>query len=274
VIGGFPTESITAIRAKGSSRWRFYQPASRFAIPANVPWYLRGGSGLVAGPGENLTLTVRPEDGGPAEARWELDLTLDATGGLSGHVTGAIRGERARAYREWLWTEDPARRSELLKDDLSPKGMPDLELAAVSLGGSPDSAFVITGMARYPLVAAIAGAVTTLPVEKLAPWRFEGEFANAQRSQPIFFRYPRHEVLTVNLHLPEKATVELPRPGAFENELGSWQTRWSRIADGVRLERTVDIVYGEVPARHYSIVRSFFRGLAEADRELLLVNLQ
>jgi hypothetical protein len=273
VIGGLPTEPITAIRPKGSSHWKFYQPASRFAIPENVPWYLRGGPGLVAGPGMDLTVTVRPEDGGASEARWDLDLTLDGAGGLSGKMTGALRGEQARAHRAWLFTEDPARHADLLKDELSPKGMPELEFASVKLDGSPDSAFVISGTARYPLVAAASGSVTTLPVEKLAPWRFEGEFENAQRTQPIFFRYPRHEVLTVDLHLPANATIEeLPRPGSFENEVGSWQTRWSRIADGVRFERTVDVLYGEIPARRYTNVRSFFRGLNEADRELLLVN--
>ena len=273
VIGALPTEPITAVKAKGSSHWSFYQAASRFAIPANVPWYLRGGPGLVAGPGEYLTVTPRPEDGAPADARWALDLTLDASGGLSGRLTGALRGEQARQYRSWLWTENPALRAGLLKDELSPKGMPDLEIAAVDLGGSPDSAFAIGGMVRYPLIAAAAGAVATLPIEKLAPWRFMGDFDSERRTQPIFFRYPRREVVTVDLHLPPKATVEeLPRPGEFENEVGSWQTRWSRIENGIRYERTVEVAFGEVPARRYAAVRALFRGLAEADRELLLVN--
>jgi hypothetical protein len=273
VIGALPTEPITAVKAKGSSHWSFYQAASRFAIPANVPWYLRGGPGLVAGPGEYLTVTLHPEDGALADARWALDLTLDGSGGLSGRFTGAIRGEQAREYRSWLWTENPALRAGLLKDDLSPKGMPDLELAAVDLGGSPDSAFAIGGTARYPLIAAGAGAVATLPVEKLAPWRFQGDFDSERRTQPIFFRYPRHEVVTVDLHLPPKATVEeLPRPGEFENEVGAWRTSWSRIEGGIRYERSVEVDFGEMPARRYAAVRAFFRGLAEADRELLLVN--
>ena len=130
---------------------------------------------------------------------------------------------------------------------------PDLKLARVDLGGSPDSALVITGTARYPLVAVAAGEVSTLPVEKLVPWRFEGKFDSPKRTQPIFFRYPRREVLTVDLHLPTNSKIdELPSPGSFDCALGSWETRWSRIADGVRYERLVDIRYGERSARNFN----------------------
>ena len=43
------------------------------------------------------------------------------------------------------------------------------------------------------------------------------------------------------------------------------------VAHRQRLERTVDVRYGELPARRYPLVRTFFAGLAEADRELLLI---
>ena len=273
VIGLLPTEPLTAVQTKGSSHWMYYQPASRFSIPGNVPWFLRGGPGLVAGPGDNLTLTIQPEDGVPAAARWNLDLALDSAGNLSGKINGALAGEEARSYRAKLYTEDPARRADLMADELSPKDTPDLKLAGVDLGGSPDSALVITGTARYPLVAVAAGEVTTLPVEKLVPWRFEGKFDSPKRTQSIFFRYPRREVLTVDLHLPTNARIdELPAPGSFACALGSWETHWSRIADGVRYERLVDIRYGERSARNFGEVQAFFKGLAETDHDLLLIN--
>jgi hypothetical protein len=163
----------------------------------------------------------------------------------------------------------------VIADELSPADAPDLKLARVDLNGSPDSALVITGTARYPLAAVAAGEVSTLPVDKLAPWRFEGKFDSPKRTQPIFFRYPRREVLTVDLHLPTNSKVdELPAPGSFECALGSWETHWSRIADGVRYERLVDIRYGERSPRNFSEVQAFFKGLAETDHDLLLISAQ
>jgi hypothetical protein len=275
VIGALPTEPVTAVRPKGSSHWKYYEPASRFAIPGNVPWFLRGGPGLVAGPGDNLTLTIDPEDGVPAATRWDLDLALDGAGNLSGKLNGTLAGEEARSYRAKLYVEDPARSGEVIADELSPKDAPDLKLARVSLDGSPDSALVITGTLRYPLAAVAAGEVSTLPVEKIAPWRFEGKFDSPKRTQPIFFRYPRREVLTVDLHLPANSKIEeLPAPGSFKCTLGSWETHWSRIADGVRYERLVDIRYGERDARDFGEVQTFFKGLAETDHDLLLISAQ
>jgi len=272
VIGLLPTEPLTAVRRKGSSRWRFFQPASRFSIPGNVPWFLRGGPGLVAGPGENLVLSIHPEDGVPAGSRWDLDLVLDGAGNLSGKISGALAGEEARSRRASLYTEDPARRADLIAEELSPMNAPDLQLGRVDLGGSPDSALVITGTIRYPLIAVASGEITTLPVEKLAPWRFEGQFGSPERTQPILFRYPRREVVTVDLHLPANSKIEeLPAPRAFKGNLGSWETQWSRIADGVRYERLVDIRYGERSARDYGEVQAFFRGLAATDHDLLLI---
>jgi hypothetical protein len=271
VVGFLPTEAVTAIRKK-LGPWSFYQPASRFSIPGNVPWYLRGGPGLVAGPGAELTLTVDPEDGVPGEAAWHLDLTLDAEGGLAGPLAGSLRGEQARSYRSWLWPEDPARRAEMLGEDLSAKATPKLTLEAPDLAAPADSAFRIAGALSYPKLAVAAGTATTLPIENLAPWRLHGDFNGERRSEPIFFRYPRRETVTVDLHLGSRGRIEeLPAPRTFENEIGAWSTTWTRLDDGVRLERTVDLRHGELPARRYPLVRSFFAGLAEADRELLLI---
>ncbi len=271
VVGQLPTEAVTAIRKKLGA-WRFYEPASRFAIPGSVPWYLRGGAGLVAGSGSELTLTIPPDDGAPGEAAWHLDLTLDAQGGLAGPLAGALRGEQARWYRSWLWPLDPARRPELLGEDLSSRSVPKLTLEAPDLAAPADSAFVVAGQASYPNIAVAVGAATTLPIVDLAPWRLHGEFTGERRSKPIYFRYPRREVVTVDLHLASRGKVEeLPAPRTFENEIGAWSTTWTRIPDGVRLERAVDLRHAELTARRYPLVRTFFAGLAEADRELLLI---
>jgi hypothetical protein len=271
VIGQLPTEAVTAIRKK-NGRWKYYEPASRFSIPGSVPWYLRGGPGLVAGPGESLTMSIQPDEGAAGEAAWHLDLTLDAEGGLAGPVAGSLRGEQARSYRSWLWPADPARRSELLGEDLSSKALPKLKLEAPDLETPADSALRVAGTLSYPKLAVAAGPATTLPIENLAPWRLHAAFDDERRSEPIFFRYPRRETVIVDLHLGSRGKVEeLPAPRTFENEIGTWSTKWTRLDDGVRLERTVDVRHAELPARRYPLVKDFFAGLAEADRELLLI---
>jgi Domain of Unknown Function with PDB structure (DUF3857) len=272
VVGFIPTESLTAVRHPGERRWTFYDPASRFELFGNVPWYLRGGSGLVAGPGRELIVWVPPEAGAGGDALWTLDLTLADDGTLEGHVGAALRGEQGRAARGWLWNEDPERWVELVNDWLSADKKPELAMNAPDVNGAPDSAFILTGAAKYPLITSMAGAMTTLPIEHVAPWRFTGAFRQASRTQPIQFRFARNETLVVDLHLPESESLEaLPHDRKFENEVGSWSTSWSLIPGGVRLRRTVAVPEAEIPPRYYAPVRDFFAGLDEADHEVLLI---
>ncbi len=267
-----PSEPITAVRPKGGRKWRYYDPASRFEVEGSVPWYLRGGSGLIAGSGQQLFLSVEAEDGAPGDAHWRLDLTLDGSGSLEGRVAGALRGEEGRASRARLWVENPAQWADLLERQLVEAETPKLELAPPVVRPEPDSAFFITGTIRYPSLAAVSGSTMSLPLEGLAPWRFHGEFTGDRRTQNVCFNYARHETLSVDLHLPAGAAVEdLPEPRRFANGLGAWETRLSRTPSGLRYQRIVELRFAEILPRDYGMVREFFAPLEEADRELLLV---
>ena len=273
LIGWLPTEAITVVQPQGSSRKMYFNPASRFAIARNVPWYLRGGSGLVAGSGNELILRVSPDIGAQARADWDLDLTVDASGEITGKVGGAIRGEQARSRRAWLWSEDPKRWPELVADDLVDDPV-KLEVSLGDLSEPPDSAFKVSGSVRYPGITSAAGKQVSVPIEKLVPWRLHGDFPHERRSQPISFNYPRIENVTIRVHFPAGASIEdLPAPGSFQNSAGSWTTQWTRTDDGVRLDRTVEVRFAEFPRSDYDAVRNLFSGLASADREVLLIRM-
>lgn len=272
VIGFIPTNAIAAVRSSEGGRWRFHSPASRFAARENLPWYYRGGYGLVAGPGQSLFLKLQPEDGPAGHSSWTVDLRLDETGSLEGRFSGSLHGEESRAMRAWLHGENPESWRELLAKSLAPELKSGLDMEAPDIGGSPDSALILHGTLRFPSLASSAGSLLSLSMAPLTPWRFHGGFDTERRSQPVFFRFARSERVVVNLRLPEGATLEtLPSGGKLETGLGRWTSTWSRSEGGVRYERLVEMPWAELPALDYPEVQKFFRSLGQDDEEVLVV---
>jgi hypothetical protein len=228
----------------------------------------------VAGTGSELTTTVSADAGAPTRADWYLELTLDSNGDAAGQVRGSMLGEGARSKRAWLWAEDPKRWPELLADEMKEEGAPVLDLTVNEVTGVPDSALKLSGSVRYPGIASASGALVSVPVEKFAPWRLHAEFQHEKRAQPIFFRFPQAEKLVVDFHLPTGASLEeSPGAGSFENQVGSWRTRWTRIDNGLRFEREIEVRRAEFQPSDYRAVREFFAGLATADRDVILVRM-
>jgi hypothetical protein len=270
VVGFPPFNAITAVMVGG--RKIFLQPDSRFETFGSVPWYLRGGYGLLSGNGHDLFFFVPPDAGAGATSLWDLQVNLSDDGGMEGRVEARLAGEAARGWRRGLWDEPAADRTEYLRKRLAENEGPKADLEVPSLDTPPDSDLVLRGTARWPGVASATGDRIVVPIDRVIPWRTHGQFAPPRRKQNLLFRDHGVETFRVRFHLPAGMTADhLPDPQEFRNELGAWSERWTRDGADVVLERRLELALAEVPPQGYALVRDLFRSLQAADQTVLLV---
>ncbi len=272
VMGFPPFNFITVVKA--GERRIFLQPDSRFESFGGVPWYLRGGYGLVSGNGPELFVGIPPEAGVGASSLWDLQVNLGQDGSMDGRLEAHLAGEVAREWRWGLWSATAADRADFLRKRLAEDDGPKADLEVPPLDAPPDSELVLRGSAHWPGIAAATGDRIVVPLARTIPWRTHARFAPEHRRQSLLFRDRRTETFRVRFHLPAGATVDhLPDPQQFENELGSWSQQWSHEGADVVVERRIELRRAELPAQSYAVARALFRSLDAADQNVLLVNL-
>jgi hypothetical protein len=264
--------TLVAVRSPGEPDEKAVLVDVGSGLPyGEIPWWMTGIKGfLAAGEGARpISLPPSPPQRNVSETRADLRFS-DDNASLLAKWTRTGKGQSGVDERISLRDMTPEDRKRRQEELCGASG--EIELLSSELPGlnEPMSAFQIscetentrtnldeeTGAYRLGVSGAWLENVPDLPTEA--------------RTQPVLFRFPRTDLLTLDIASPKGFTPSSEvAPIQLSTPYGMYLLSVSARENGYHVERSVTLVPLAVMASDYGSLQSFFAEIRRADRTLL-----
>lgn len=202
------------------------------------------------------------------------DVTLDATGGMTGYFTFTMRGQRALRWRQEALEKDPG---DLKKDfdkwlqPMMPQGV-EANVDHFLALDNPDSNLIAIVKAKGTLGTALSKRLL-LPGVFFESRGEEPFVKEAQRLEPVDMHFAEETNDQVVYHLPAGYTVEGAPPPT--NDLWKQHAQYILKSETVTGQITVDRLLAQAfdfaKADEYQDLRGFYQKVAAADQSELVL---
>lgn len=261
---------IVWVRAGGKDY--YLDPAATYFPFGILPWYEAGTIGLrVKKDGGDIAETPKAPSSDGTIVR-HADLTMDEEGVATGKLRVDFTGQRAALRREENRNEDETGRKKSLEEEIQgwlPTGS-TLEITSVAGWEKIGEPLRVEGTVKIASFGTSAGRRMLSPLTPFQAMQAKS-FSSAQRSNPIFFRFPYEETDEIVLHAPAGYKVEtLPptkhmQPGAL-----SYDISIASQGDAAVVKRHLVVQAIQITLGSYSALRQFFT-LVKSDDEAQVV---
>lgn len=203
------------------------------------------------------------------------DLTMDATGQLSGSVRYVLTGQTALRWRQAALKNDPEEVkkefNEWVKPDL-PDGVEAKLDHFLALDQYESNLMVVVNVKG--VIGSATGKRVFLPAQLFEARAKHPFVAEAKRTVPVDVHFPESEVDQVTYTLPAGFTVESTLQPVTLPWAGHALLRAASKADGNKLTLVRVLVYNYtiLEAQDYSDLRGFYEKVAKADSDQIVLD--
>ncbi len=262
----------TDIAVKVGDQWRFYNPGYRYAPIGMLVWQEEGQDALVTDPKEPVWVKTPMTPAEKSVVKRTAKLTLSDDGTLEGDVEIAYTGQLAIERKEENDDESPARREELLRDEIK-RQMSVAELTDVRIENvsDPDKPFTYKYHVRVPGYAERTGKRLFLR-PAFFQYGVGAMFPTSNRENLVYFHYPWSEQDSVEINLPEGFALDnADAPAPLDaGKVSQYKARVAITKDERTLiyNRTFTFGTPEIvlfPTSTYPALKDYFDRLNKAD---------
>jgi hypothetical protein len=264
--------SAIDVAVKTGDQWRLYDPASTYVPFGMLVWREEGVQALVADPKEAIWIKTPLSAPDRSREKRVGTLALAEDGTLEGDLRLEYTGHLATELKEYYDDETPARREELLreqlKDRLSTAELGDVKFENVT---DPDKPLAVTMKVRVPGYAQRTGKRLFLQ-----PAFFQRNepalFQSASRLHMVYFHYPWSEEDDITVKLPAGYaldTADAPEPFNV-GAVGEYKVKILATTDSSMLQFKRTFFFGGneslyFPAASYQQLKLVFDTLHQRD---------
>lgn len=193
----------TDIAVKVGDQWRFYNPGYRYAPIGMLVWQEEGQDALVTDPKDPVWVKTPVTPAEKSVIKRTARLTLSDDGTLEGDVEIQYTGQHAIERKEENDDESPARREELLINEIK-RQMSLAEVTNVNIENvtDPDKPFTYKYHVRVPGYAERTGKRLFLR-PAFFQYGIGPMFPTSDRENLVYFHYPWSEQDSVEITLPQ-----------------------------------------------------------------------
>lgn len=222
--------------------------------------------------GGAFVLTPNPAATEALEQR-RATVRLDEDGTLTGALQITYNGQEALAHRLDAMDTDEAGRRKAIEDEIKGLLPSTAELKLGNINGLEASEGPVTVEATVEIsgFGTSTGRRLLLP---LALFQFNNRhpFSYAQRTNPVYFRYPFEEKDEVDLEIPAGSQVEsLPAPREAQAAFGDYEVSRDQQANHVRLHRHLLIGGVLFKTVYYEALRGFYEKVTAGDGDQVVM---
>ncbi|HVG33061.1 MAG TPA: DUF3857 domain-containing protein [Pyrinomonadaceae bacterium] len=266
----------TDIAVKVGDQWRFYNPGYRYAPSGMLIWQEEGQDALVTDPKEPVWVKTPVTPAEKSLIKRTAKLTLSDDGTLEGDVEIQYTGQHAIERKEENDDESPARREELLINEIK-RQMSLAELTNIRIENvtDPDKPFTYAYHVRVPGYAERTGKRLFLR-PAFFQYGIGPMFPTSDRENLVYFHYPWSEQDSVEITLPtgyDLDNADVPAPiGA--GKVSQYTVRMAVTEDKRTLIYNRKFSFGTpeiilFPKTTYPALKDYFDQLNKADNHTI-----
>ena len=253
----------------------FLDPGARYYPFGLLPWYATQTSGIRTSKSGGTIVQTPALNTTDATLVRNADLTMDASGNVTGRLQVDFTGEEAAVRRTDHHKEDETARKKSLEEEIKHWLPADAsyELTAVEHWDDTTQPFRVEGTVKLPSLGAAAGRRILLPAD-LFPAMYSQAFRSEKRINDVNFPFPYEEIDDLKIHAPAGYKVEA-MPDAKKIDVGAakYDLAATQQSDTVEVKRHLVFNGVAFPKAAYPALRDFFGAVKTYDStELVFQN--
>lgn len=232
-----------------------------------LPWRATGASALLcSAKGSSIVLIPVPS---PATNRSDTHVTLafsDDNETMTAKWARTANGAGGMDYRRWLRDLDPRERKEKLDRICGASGSTEVSAAELPELEEVSAPFQIACDTEKSDMR-ITEDTGSYSLHVSGPWWPDTpEFTAATRVHPVLFKYPRADIVGIDVEAPHGFTPKDP-PAAIEltSPYGRYQLSVTKTPTGFHVDRAFALTVLVAKTEEYAAVRKFFEDVGKAD---------
>jgi hypothetical protein len=260
---------------RSGSQEYFLDPGARYYLFGSLPWYETGTRGIrVSSKGFDDVTTPVSSSSDSISLR-HADLTLDASGDLTGTIDVDFNGQTASFWRADYRDEDEAGRKQSLETSIKswlPQGCA-FDLTKIANWDDFLSPLHVEGTVKESGYANALGRRLLLPVEFFQSSETKA-FQNVKRVNDVYFHFPYEDLDDVKLHLPASFRMESsPTVQNVDSGAVKYQISVETQGNSLEIKRHMVLNLLVVSVNNYSALKTFFTTVKKNDdAEVVLTN--
>jgi hypothetical protein len=264
------------IAVKVGDKWRFYDPASTYVPFGMLRWQEESQHALLTDPKEPTWVMTPLSSPDKSRLKRVAKLRLNEDGSIEGEVTVVYTGHFGVERKEWNDDESPARREEILKENvqarLSTAELDDIRVENVT---DPVKPFTYKYKIKVPGYAQRTGKRLFLQ-PAFFQYGIGPLFTTSSRRHDVYFSYPWSEEDEVTIELPQGfATDSAEAPSPFgSSPISEYRPTASVSKDGRLLVYKRSFYFGGggsilFPVASYSQLKTYFDQVHKQDNHII-----
>jgi hypothetical protein len=264
-------DNVVLVKVNGQER--YFAPGAAFTPFGLLPWVMTGTAGMkLDKEGGSWIETPLPPSGDSLVDR-KADFKLSAEGDLEGTLTATYTGLEGMWRRTAERNQDETERKKFLEDEIKnaiPAGS-QVELTKPPDWNSSETPVVAEFKVKIPGWASQAGKRVLLPASLFSASE-KHMFEHADRTWPIYFRFPFKAVDDVNITLPNGWKAEsVPAPVDRDLKGAEYSMSTAKKDNSVQVQRMLREDMFLVGKESYPALRGFFQFVKSQDEQQVVL---
>jgi hypothetical protein len=263
--------NVVLVKVNGKDE--YFDPGAAFTPFGLLPWMETGVDGLRLDKDGGTWIQTSMPNSEQTRVERSAKLEISTEGDVSGKLTMTIKGLDALALRLEERNADDAARKKLLEDMVKesiPAGS-EVELTNSSNWDSGNAPLVAEFRLKVPGWTAAAGRRALLPTGLFSE-RQKHMFEHADRTWPVYFRYPFSTIDDLTFVLPQNWKIEtLPTELDRDAKAIEYSLKVENKDGAVHVRRFLRSEAVMVAKENYPILRSFYQLVKTEDEQQVIL---
>jgi len=234
-----------------------------------LPWQDQGVKALVAKPDKSCLLPTPTSTAKDNSIKTEWDVKLHADGKLNCQVQNSITGQGQFLFRSALAQLSDKEQRDWMSQHVA-QMFPKAQLTSYQVGNlkEKDTPFTFSYQLETPDALQKTGDLLLFSL----PLQTRSVFTQKERTHPIIFDYPFHQIDEIKIHLPAGYAVEeLPEGVDVKTQFGQLKISLTKGQSSVIYRREILWDATNVPASEYEKLCQFQQKLASTQHKNIVL---
>lgn len=270
-------EGDDIVWVKAGAKEYYVDPGSHYYPFGVLPWYESETSGVRVDGHTATVVSTPPPVYTDATIERNANLTVSASGSISGTIQVNFTGLEGAMERESDRKEDPTGRTKDLEKEIKswlPVGS-NFQITKIDNWDNIEQPLQVEGTLKLASYSTTAGRNMIMPLDPFHATQ-AGDFTEQTRHNAVYFPYPYEEIDAVTVHAPAGYRVDaLPKQRKFDLGAAFYQIVPTEQGNTVEVKRSLAIKGILFPQKAYASFRALFGAVRSNDNaRMVLENTQ